>query len=286
MEQDTLHRRLAELRRRHGYSQEGLAERLGISRQAVSKWESAQTQPDIQNLVALSQLYGVSLDHLIKGDALSGSQPRQPEPACQPGAADLCRDCPYRQLSRQLDDSLDKHFKKAGYVWEKRYTSPRRLWGLPLVDIDLAGGNFGMMRGHHAKGILAIGNTATGFISIGMVAKGGFSLGLVSLGVISLGLVSLGLVALGTLALGAAAMGNIAVGLVSLGNISSALWLACGNLVQGRVAIGNAGTGSLGQVIIGDGMATAAEKAQALELIRQHLPWMPGWLTRLLLVLF
>lgn len=223
---------------------------------------------------------------MIKGDALPESRPNQPEPACQPGAAAICQDCPYRQLSRQLDDSLDKHFKRAGYVWEKRYTSPRRLWGLPLVDIDLAGGNFGVVRGHHAKGIVAIGNTATGLISIGMVAKGGLSLGLVSLGVISFGLVSLGLVALGTLALGAAAMGNIAVGLVSLGNISRALWLACGNLVQGKVAVGNAGAGSLGQVIIGDGMATAAEKAQALELIGQHLPWLPGWLVQLLLALF
>ena len=116
MEYDTLHCRLAELRRRHGYSQEGLAEQLGITRQAVSKWESAQTQPDIQNLVALSELYGVSLDHLIKGDALPEARPNQPEPACQPGAAAICQDCPYRQLSRQLDDSLDKHVKGAGYV--------------------------------------------------------------------------------------------------------------------------------------------------------------------------
>lgn len=285
MEYDTLHQRLAELRRRHGYSQEGLAERLGISRQAVSKWESAQTQPDIQNLVALSELYEVSLDHLIKGGA-APEQALRSEPPSRPGAEPLCQDCPYRQLSRQLDDSLDKHFTKAGYVWKKRYTSSRRLWGLPLVDIDLAGGNFGVVRGHHAKGIVAIGNTATGLVSIGLVAKGGLSLGLVSMGGISIGLVSLGLVALGTLALGAAAMGNIAVGLVSLGNISVALWLACGNLVQGRVAIGNAGSGSLGQVIIGDGMANAAEKAQALALIQQHLPWLPGWLVQLLLALF
>ncbi len=282
MEYDTLHQRLAELRRRHGYSQEGLAERLGISRQAVSKWESAQTQPDIQNLVALSELYGVSLDHLIKGD----TGETRPEPLCRPGEAAVCQDCPYRQVSRQLNDSLDRHFKKSGYVWEKRYTSPRRLWGLPLVDINLAGGSFGMVQGHHAKGIVAIGNTATGLVSIGLVARGGVSLGLVSLGAVSLGLVSLGLAALGTLALGVLAAGNIAVGLVSLGNVSVALWLACGNLVQGRVAIGNAGSGSLGQVIIGDGMATAAEKARALELVRQQLPWLPGWLARLLLALF
>ena len=39
-------------------------------------------------------------------------------------------------------------------------------------------------------------------------------------------------------------------------------------------------------LIIGDGMATAAEKAQALELIGQYLPWLPGWLVQLLLALF
>lgn len=57
--------RLAELRRTHGYSQEELAEKLGISRQAVSKWERAESAPDTDNLIALSRLYGVTLDELL-----------------------------------------------------------------------------------------------------------------------------------------------------------------------------------------------------------------------------
>lgn len=57
--------RLAELRRSHGLSQEELAEKLGISRQAVSKWERAESSPDTDNLIALAQLYGVTLDVLL-----------------------------------------------------------------------------------------------------------------------------------------------------------------------------------------------------------------------------
>lgn len=57
--------RLAELRKLHGLSQEQLAEQLGISRQAVSKWERAESAPDTDNLIALSRLYQVTLDELI-----------------------------------------------------------------------------------------------------------------------------------------------------------------------------------------------------------------------------
>ena len=57
--------RLAELRREKGYSQEELAEKLGLSRQAVSKWERAESSPDTDNLIALARLYGVSLDELL-----------------------------------------------------------------------------------------------------------------------------------------------------------------------------------------------------------------------------
>lgn len=60
--------RLATLRREQGYSQEELAERLGLSRQAVSKWERAESSPDTGNLVALAKLYGVTLDDLLSID--------------------------------------------------------------------------------------------------------------------------------------------------------------------------------------------------------------------------
>lgn len=57
--------RLIELRKRKGLSQEELAAELGISRQAVSKWERAEAGPDVDNAILLSRLYGVTLDELF-----------------------------------------------------------------------------------------------------------------------------------------------------------------------------------------------------------------------------
>lgn len=77
--------RLANLRKEHGYTQEQLAERLGVSRQAVSKWERTESSPDTDNLIALAALYGVTLDELIYGrEADGGAQVAQPEEAEQP----------------------------------------------------------------------------------------------------------------------------------------------------------------------------------------------------------
>lgn len=57
--------RLVQLRKSNNLSQEALAEKLGISRQAVSKWERAEASPDTDNLILLARLYGVSLDELL-----------------------------------------------------------------------------------------------------------------------------------------------------------------------------------------------------------------------------
>ncbi len=58
--------RLATMRREKGYSQEELAAQLGLSRQAISKWERAESSPDTGNLVALAKLYGVTVDELLR----------------------------------------------------------------------------------------------------------------------------------------------------------------------------------------------------------------------------
>lgn len=57
--------RLYELRKQHGYSQDELADKLNVSRQAISKWERSESSPDTDNLIALAKLYGVSLDELL-----------------------------------------------------------------------------------------------------------------------------------------------------------------------------------------------------------------------------
>lgn len=59
--------RLVEYRKANGYSQEELAARIGVSRQAISKWERGESSPDTDNLIALAELYGITIDTLING---------------------------------------------------------------------------------------------------------------------------------------------------------------------------------------------------------------------------
>lgn len=59
--------RLFQYRKKHNLSQEELAGQIGVSRQAVSKWERAEASPDTDNLILLAKLYGVTLDQLLQG---------------------------------------------------------------------------------------------------------------------------------------------------------------------------------------------------------------------------
>lgn len=67
----TLGNKLQQLRKDKRMSQEKLAEELGVTRQAVSKWELDAALPDIGNVVALSELFGVTTDYLLKDDVRS-----------------------------------------------------------------------------------------------------------------------------------------------------------------------------------------------------------------------
>ena len=58
--------RLLQYRKQHNLSQEELAEKIGVSRQAVSKWERSEASPDTDNLISLAEVYGVSLDELTR----------------------------------------------------------------------------------------------------------------------------------------------------------------------------------------------------------------------------
>ena len=60
--------RIRELRAAHGMSQDGLAARVYVSRQTISSWENGKTYPDVQSLLLLSEIFGASVDFLIKGD--------------------------------------------------------------------------------------------------------------------------------------------------------------------------------------------------------------------------
>lgn len=75
--------RLLQYRKLHKLSQEELAEKIGVSRQAISKWERAEASPDTDNLVLLAEVYGVTLDELLRGDdepVIKEEQPKTHEP--------------------------------------------------------------------------------------------------------------------------------------------------------------------------------------------------------------
>ena len=59
--------RIQYLRKQNGYSQEELADKVGVSRQAVSKWESEQSTPDLEKVIIMSELFEVTTDYILKG---------------------------------------------------------------------------------------------------------------------------------------------------------------------------------------------------------------------------
>jgi len=87
-----LYEKLYELRRASGMSQEELAEKLGVSRQAVSKWESGATQPELPKLIELSKIYQVSVDALLSLE--HAKEPQDSSPAAEGASRDTVEDAP------------------------------------------------------------------------------------------------------------------------------------------------------------------------------------------------
>ena len=106
--------RLVDRRKAAGLSQEALAAQLGVSRQAVSKWERSESSPDTDNLIALAALYGVSLDELLYGEAANDADD------LEDGSADT----ETADVADEAEDSADNTSRS----------------DKPLVDISLAHG--------------------------------------------------------------------------------------------------------------------------------------------------
>jgi len=186
----TFSEKLTGLRRKSGMSQEQLADRLGVTRQSVSKWEGGTAMPELVKLISLSELFGVSVDYLVK-DWLE-----EPDNPC--GGSGEISSKQADRLEKKVDE-LTNYVKGRVY----RYDSKTRIFGLPLVSI-----RFGFVRNgklsmdNTAKGIIAIGNCAIGVVAIGIVGVGLFTFGVLAMGMLSLGIVAGGLAAFGVGALG------------------------------------------------------------------------------------
>lgn len=97
-------KRLFEYRKANGYSQEELAEKIGVSRQAISKWERSESSPDTDNLIALANLYGVTIDEL-----LNGAEPPKKTPEEQPAdtTAEEAYDNNYNYYNNEKSESTE-----------------------------------------------------------------------------------------------------------------------------------------------------------------------------------
>jgi transcriptional regulator with XRE-family HTH domain len=249
---------LQALRKSRGMSQENLAELIGVSRQAVSKWESGQSYPEMDKLILLSDLFGVSIDSMVKG--INGS------------SADGASNENKAQRRSFADLKSMMHYE---------YKSRRKLFNVPLVHINIGYGIY------VAKGILAVGNIAVGLFSVGIIALGvlclgALALGLIGFGGLSLGLllsfggVSVGVIAVGGVALGVFAVGGLSVGVFSLGGCAIASHIAIGGYASGHIAIGDIVKGS--KVICDHNHNLNSIKAsQVRALINQEYPhlWKP-----------
>ena len=198
----TFGERLMSLRRARGLSQEALGDMLDVTRQTVSKWERGDSTPELEKLVELSRIFGVSLDELAgmerterPGDAAQ-AQPEQSVPG-------------------------------AGWRWHYEYKSRRTLFGLPLLHINVGRGAM-----YRATGIVAIGLAARGVVAVGLVSLGVLAVGAVSVGLLAAGAAALGGASTGAVAVGYVAVGSLAVGKVAIGS------LAIGESVTGSLTLG------------------------------------------------
>ena len=217
----TLGKKIYRLRVERGLSQEAFGETLNVSRQSVSKWETDQSVPELDKIVAISDLFGVSTDYLLKE-----SEERMTETVNEGGIPET-----------------NINFEKNGYTqqvvvqrqtFEYEYKSQRSWRGLPLVHVHIG------VRPVRAKGVIAIGNIAQGAIAIGIVGMGVITLAVVGIGF---------LLAIGTFVLGAIAAGSLAVGIIAMGALCS------GVFTMGAVAVGQFSLGAMAvgtQVAIGD----------------------------------
>ncbi|MDR0863109.1 MAG: helix-turn-helix domain-containing protein [Oscillospiraceae bacterium] len=210
------HENLMRLRKTNGFSQEELGAKLNVTRQTVSKWELGQTTPEMDKLIEMAKLFGISVDELVGVESA-------PDDAAPP--------LPYYPR---------------GFHYE--YKSQRTLYGLPLVHINLGAGL------RKAEGIIAVGTIAKGVVSLGAISMGVLSFGAISLGVFALGAVGVGLLAIAAFAIGCLAIGAIAAGLFAVGGVAlgvfyavggfaSAGHIAMGAYAQGHIAIGDVANG-------------------------------------------
>ena len=218
----TLGDKLSKLRKENNYTQEQLADILGVSRQAISKWESNITYPETDKLIRMSGLFNCSLDYLLKDTEETDN--------------------------KNQSNEENPFFRKR--LPERK--SEKTVWGMPLWHVGRNARGF-VAVGLNAHGVIAVGLKAKGMVSLGMLSMGVLSLGMFSLGLLSFGLFALGILSAGCFSIGVFATGAISLGIISLGAI------AIGNFSVGALSIGKyfaLGDNARAMIALGDTEAT------------------------------
>lgn len=128
----TFSEKISALRKQKGWSQEELAEKLMVTRQAVSKWESAQSMPDLDKLVQLSEALGVSTDYLLKDEQAQSSAGSRDSRADGKARRHVTQEEARRYLQLQTAAIPKTTLGVALCVW-----SPIALIGLPVLRSTL-----------------------------------------------------------------------------------------------------------------------------------------------------
>lgn len=253
----TLGEKLSKLRRDYNYTQEQLAEILGVSRQAISKWESNVSYPETEKLIKLGELYECSMDYLLKDE---NSQP----------------------ASVPKSKAVTLNF--ANQYFEK--VSKKNFHGLPLWHINIG-------YGRTAKGVIAVGLSAKGIVSVGLFSLGIISFGLFTLGILAWGVIAVGLLSAGEISCGVISFGAISVGIISFGALSvgsfsvGALaigkYFAMGDHARALIALGD--TKAVGSVYQKLGELTVQDVTDVKELLDVNVPFYLSWVKELIMLL-
>lgn len=231
----TFAEKLTELRKQRGWSQEELGERLGVTRQTVSKWELGSTTPEMEKLAAMGELFGITLDELVRGGES------------------------YR-VTGDVPEQKVVVVKRSRFV-NGEFKSEKTVFGKPLVHVNVKG---------KADGFFAVGLMARGFFAVGLMSMGVFSVGLLSLGVVVLGaLIGLGIAVNAMIAAGVFAFGAAAAGVFSFGAVSFG-WLSYGGASAGTYAIGGFSKGTIAIGGVADGIIALGKETSGE--IQLHLP--------------
>ena len=249
--------KLIQLRREKGYSQEQLADYLNVSRQAVSKWEADQTMPALDKLVQIADIFGVSVDYLIRENAIQEEKNKT-------------------VVTTTDDSTMMEQFNELKTIMRERniydYKSKTKVFGIPLVHVRFS--TTGQLT--VAKGIIAVGSVA-----IGVVSLGAFCFGLISFGAISIGL----LLAIGAISLGTVALGAVAVGILAIGAAAFGVYAMGASAIASSLGVGAAATGkiAIGEEVHGQYAYHWNEitRIEAQQLIRSIYPHFPDFLVRL-----